>query len=64
MPASHNEFFGNYAVSKAEAEYLIRAADDPESRFRTGCIRPANSVFGIGGDNTVGNYLSRGGAPT
>lgn len=64
MPAKHDEFFGNYAISKAEAEYLIRSADDPKSGFRTGCIRPANSVFGVGGDNTVGNYLARGGAPT
>ncbi|KAL2866748.1 putative 3-beta hydroxysteroid dehydrogenase/isomerase family protein [Aspergillus lucknowensis] len=37
----HDGFFGNYAASKLEAEGFVRAADDLESSFRTGCIRPA-----------------------
>ncbi|KAG0158870.1 hypothetical protein PDIDSM_69340 [Penicillium digitatum] len=67
MPESHDQFFGNYAVTKAEAERLVRAADNPATNFRTGCIRPTNSVYGTGGqDNNVitGLYLRNGGSPT
>ncbi|PYH41511.1 putative 3-beta hydroxysteroid dehydrogenase/isomerase family protein [Aspergillus saccharolyticus JOP 1030-1] len=63
LPSNHSDFFGNYAVSKAEAESLVRAADDLPSNFRTGCIRPANGIYGIG--ETSGSittmYLKTGG---
>ena len=61
---NHEYYFGNYAVSKAQAEKLVMAANSPN--FRTGCIRPANGVYGNKYDHTVGTYLSRGatGTPT
>ncbi|KAJ5679084.1 hypothetical protein N7462_007328 [Penicillium macrosclerotiorum] len=67
LPQHHNEFFGNYAVTKIEAERIVRAADDPSAGFRTGCIRPANGIYGIGSEvsNTLtGLYLRNGGSPT
>lgn len=67
LPESHDEFFGNYAVTKVEAEQMVRAADDPESNFRTGCIRPANGIYGIGSDASMtitGVYLRNQGSPT
>jgi nucleoside-diphosphate-sugar epimerase len=67
LPERHDEFFGNYAVSKIEAERLVRAADDPDAGFRTGCIRPANGIYGIGSDASMtvtGVYLRNGGSPT
>lgn len=67
IPSRHDQFFGNYAVTKAEAERIVRAADDPESNFRTGCIRPANGIYGIGSDvsaSITGVYLRNRGSPT
>lgn len=67
QPKQHGQFFGNYAVSKFEAEMMVRSADDPRSKFRTGCIRPANGVYGVGADNSasvLGLYLRSGGNPT
>ncbi|KAJ5908946.1 3-beta hydroxysteroid dehydrogenase/isomerase [Penicillium taxi] len=67
IPQSHEQFFGNYAVTKIEAERIVRSADDPESGFRTGCIRPTNGIYGLGTEhsNTItGIYLRRGGCPT
>ncbi|CAL5867367.1 uncharacterized protein PFLUO_LOCUS1583 [Penicillium psychrofluorescens] len=67
VPQEHDDFFGNYAVSKAEAERFVCSADDPASNFRTGCIRPANGVYGIGSDSSntfTGQYLRSGGGPT
>lgn len=67
LPESHYQFFGNYAVTKTEAEQLVRAADDPATNFRTGCIRPTNGVYGTGGqaNNVItGLYLRNGGSPT
>ncbi|RAH82113.1 NAD(P)-binding protein [Aspergillus japonicus CBS 114.51] len=64
LPQEHYDFFGNYAVSKAEAESLVRAADDLDTNFRTGCIRPANGIYGIGEDTSAGvttMYLKTGG---
>jgi nucleoside-diphosphate-sugar epimerase len=58
----HYEYFGNYAVSKAHAEKLVMAANS--DNFKTGCIRPANGVFGSRYDQTVGTYLCRGYVPT
>jgi nucleoside-diphosphate-sugar epimerase len=67
LPEKHEEFFGNYAVSKAEAERIVRTADDPENNFRTGCIRPVNGIYGTGSENNMAItdiYLRNGGSPT
>jgi len=67
LPQSHDQFFGNYAVTKLEAESIVRSADSPYSNFRTGCIRPANGIYGIGSDASMtitGVYLRNGGSPT
>lgn len=67
LPQRHDQFFGNYAVTKAEAEQIVRSADDPASNFRTGCIRPANGIYGVGSDASrtiTGVYLRNGGSPT
>ena len=58
----HAEFFGNYPASKAVAERVVCAASTPS--FRTGCIRPANGVYGNPTDNTVGGPLSASVVPT
>lgn len=58
----HEEFFGNYPVSKAAAERLVCGANSEE--FRTGCIRPVNGVYGNPTDNTVGEPLARSILPT
>ncbi|KAL3493093.1 hypothetical protein BJX62DRAFT_90594 [Aspergillus germanicus] len=66
-PKQHDQFFGNYPVTKLEAEHTVRAADDLASGFRTGCIRPANGIYGIGDEASTsisGMYLRMGGAPT
>ena len=65
LPQTHDQFFSNYAASKAEAERLVRAADDPSTNFRTGCIRPANGIYGIGDTDgsLTGTYLRNGGSP-
>ncbi|RAQ43219.1 hypothetical protein AFGD_009629 [Aspergillus flavus] len=66
VPKQHDHFFGNYAVAKAEAENIVRSADDPKSNFRTGCIRPVNGIYGVSDSagSVTGNYLRTGGAPT
>ncbi|KAJ5487790.1 hypothetical protein N7530_002090 [Penicillium desertorum] len=67
LPESHDQFFSNYAITKTEAERLVREADDPATNFRTGCIRPTNGVYGTGGqaNNIItGVYLQNGGSPT
>lgn len=61
-PKRHEDFFSNYAVSKLSAEQCIRAADRSKSGdgvIRTGCIRPGNGIYGLGGDLLVGAYLIR-----
>lgn len=50
-------YFANYPATKAVAERLVCGASSPS--FRTGCIRPANGVYGNPTDNTVGDPLSR-----
>ncbi|KAI0126453.1 hypothetical protein BJ170DRAFT_628799 [Xylariales sp. AK1849] len=55
-------YFGNYPASKAVAERLVCAANSES--FRTGCIRPANGVYGNPTDNTVGGPLSKSTFPT
>jgi hypothetical protein len=62
---SHYDFFGNYAVTKIQAERLVQAANEPG--FATGCIRPTNGIYGTGpGSNMAITdiYLRNGGAPT
>ncbi|KAI1817668.1 NAD(P)-binding protein [Poronia punctata] len=56
------EYFGNYAASKAVAERLV--CDANQEGFRTGAIRPANGVYGNPTDNTLGDQLSRTVMPT
>ena len=56
------EYFGNYPASKAVAERLVCDANSDD--FRTGCIRPANGVYGNPTDNTVGQPLSKSVFPT
>lgn len=61
-PRQHDQFFSNYAVSKLNAEGRVRAADRSKSGsgvIRTGCIRPGNGIYGLGGDLLVGAYLVR-----
>ncbi|KAK7757438.1 hypothetical protein SLS62_000453 [Diatrype stigma] len=55
-------FFGNYPYSKAVAERSV-CFQNTET-FRTGCIRPANGVYGNPTDNTLGDPLSRPIMPT
>ena len=59
---AHEEYFGNYPASKAAAER--RVCDANSNDFRTGCIRPANGVYGNPTDNTVGQPLSKAVMPT
>ncbi|KAI1411958.1 NAD(P)-binding protein [Hypoxylon sp. FL1857] len=58
----HEGYFANYPASKAVAERLVCGANSED--FRTGCIRPANGVYGNPTDNTVGDPLSRKVLPT
>lgn len=55
-------YFANYPASKAVAERLVCGANSED--FRTGCIRPANGVYGNPTDNTVGDPLTRTIFPT
>ncbi|KAL8383444.1 hypothetical protein RB595_010577 [Gaeumannomyces hyphopodioides] len=54
----HGDYFGNYPASKAAAERLVCAANS--DAMRTGCIRPANTIYGNPTDNTVGGPLTMG----
>lgn len=58
----HHEFFGNYPASKAKAERIICSANGEE--MRTGCIRPANAVYGHPTDNIIGGPLNMQTYPT
>ena len=51
----HDQFYANYPASKAAAERIVCEANTAD--FRTGCIRPANGVYGNPTDNTVGGSL-------
>jgi nucleoside-diphosphate-sugar epimerase len=67
LPTRHEDFFSNYAVTKTDAERLVRAADDPATKFRTGCIRPTNGIYGTGTETNsaiTDIYLRKGGSPT
>lgn len=63
MPAKHNEFFSNYAVSKMQAEKLVREASG-KGGMPTASVRPSNGVYGIGGDSLADAYLLRETNPT
>jgi nucleoside-diphosphate-sugar epimerase len=58
----HEAFFGNYPASKAAAERIVCGANS--KGLRTGCIRPANGIYGSPTDNTVGGALSKAVLPT
>ncbi|KZP14949.1 NAD-P-binding protein, partial [Athelia psychrophila] len=61
------DYFSNYAISKVQGEGIVRRANGTSSgagEIRTGCIRPANGVFGPGGDILAGGYLVRQTTPT
>jgi nucleoside-diphosphate-sugar epimerase len=65
----HEDYFSNYAVSKAMGEKLVRSANGRVINsngkvLRTGCIRPGNGVFGPRGDMLVGAYIARKTNPT
>ncbi|KAK3365109.1 hypothetical protein B0T24DRAFT_537431 [Lasiosphaeria ovina] len=55
---AHDGYYSNYAVSKAAAERIVCGANS--SGLRTGCIRPANGIYGCSSfsDNTVGGPLN------
>jgi nucleoside-diphosphate-sugar epimerase len=67
-PMLHGDFFSNYAYTKILAESLVRSFDGKMNSqgmvMRTGCLRPANGVFGPGGDISVAAYLVRRVNPT
>lgn len=52
----HDEFWGNYPASKARAERIV--CNNNGKDMRTGCIRPANGVYGHPSDNLLGTPLS------
>ncbi|KAK0632487.1 hypothetical protein B0T14DRAFT_34574 [Immersiella caudata] len=58
----HDEYYANYPASKAAAERIVCEANCES--FRTGCIRPANGVYGNPTDNTVGGPLNSSTFPT
>lgn len=62
-----NRYSSCYAWSKAQAENIVRQANDPTSNFLTGCIRPGHAIYGHGGAyefSLTWNYLQRGGSPS
>lgn len=50
------EYYANWPYTKAVAERIVCQANSKD--FRTGCIRPANGVYGKPTDNTVGGALN------
>ncbi|KAL2136156.1 hypothetical protein VTI74DRAFT_5209 [Chaetomium olivicolor] len=58
----HDEFYANYPASKARAERIVCEANS--EGMRTGCVRPANGVYGNPTDNTVGGALAKEVLPT
>lgn len=52
MPQRHTEFFGNYAVTKLQAEKLVKEADGKHG-LRTASVRPSNGVYGRSVDARV-----------
>ncbi|KZT28079.1 NAD-P-binding protein [Neolentinus lepideus HHB14362 ss-1] len=67
IPKHHDHFFSNYAVTKRDAELLVRRANGTpsgEGVLKTGCVRPGNGIYGPGGDMLCGAYLVRKDNPT
>ncbi|QDS68357.1 hypothetical protein FKW77_010723 [Venturia effusa] len=58
----HEEYFGNYAVSKAAAEKAIIEANSPN--LRTGVIRPTHGIYGHSTDHTLGTYMHMSKVPS
>jgi nucleoside-diphosphate-sugar epimerase len=58
----HEDFFANYAVSKARAERLVMKAND--EKLKTGCIRPASGVYGNEHDHNIATYIPMEEIPT
>jgi nucleoside-diphosphate-sugar epimerase len=54
----HEQYFSNYAHSKAVAEGLVLKAHGKS--FKTGCIRPGCAVYGNHQDLTLGPWIARG----
>ncbi|KAK0731475.1 dehydrogenase-like protein [Lasiosphaeris hirsuta] len=54
----HNQYFANYARSKAEAERLVCLAN--EETFRTGSVRPGNGIYGQNSGQLIGLALRMG----
>ncbi|KAL2266662.1 hypothetical protein VTJ83DRAFT_6014 [Remersonia thermophila] len=57
-----DEFYANYAASKAAAERIVCGANGPD--MRTGCIRPVNGIYGDPTDNMLGAPLAMAVLPT
>ncbi|KAF4958380.1 hypothetical protein FGADI_2546 [Fusarium gaditjirri] len=53
----HEEYFANFPVSKAIAERLVCAENEPS--FGTGCIRPGNGIYGHSFDSLIGGLLPK-----
>lgn len=58
----HEDFYANYAASKAAAERIVCNANS--QALRTGSIRPAHGIYGNPTDNTVGGALTIAVLPT
>lgn len=58
----HEEYFANYAVSKARAERLVMKANG--EGLKTGCIRPASGVYGNENDHNIATYIPMEQIPT
>lgn len=54
----HEEYFANYAATKAAAEKVIINANC--STLKTGVIRPSNGVYGNRHDQMLGFYMTTG----
>lgn len=67
LDAPLESFAACYAWSKAQAENMVRKANDPTSGFLTGTIRPAHAIYGHGVENPSSitwDYCRRGGSPS
>jgi len=59
---AHEDFFANYAASKAQAERLVMNANG--STLKTGCLRPASGVYGNEHDHNIATYIPMDEIPT
>lgn len=67
LRAPLENFRSCYAWSKAQVEIAVRDANDPQSGFLTGAIRPGHAIYGHGIEATTSltyDYLRRGGSPS